>query len=194
MLSPTPSSPAHERRFSGKRPRRPLRLDMTALVSVSLLLLIFFVYERTQGALRVVDFHQPPKERGCGIHCGGCGDIHEEKLFTMILGRDKVYSYWRVSTPVVDSFPYDSLKIKLLAHKYRYRNLCEKGLSLADIKASKCWDPIFVVKPRKDCRYGQFMACLNELSRLRMQKYAIDTEYQADSMIIQGQYAMAGYP
>lgn len=67
------------------------RVDLTAMVSVSFLLIIFFMLVGELSKPKIMDLSMPDT---CGIHCGPiiCGD--ENRVLTVLLGsNDKIVTY-----------------------------------------------------------------------------------------------------
>lgn len=178
----------HGKKGGPKTKKKSTRIDMTAMVDVAFLLLTFFVLTATMTNSAVMDLTMPPKAEDIPEDQKSV-DIEETKILTIILDEnDMVRTYWKVTDPVVDSTDYAGLRDKLLAHLNRQQNRCPKGTSAADIKASRCWDPIFVVKPKKKSRYKNVIDCLDELAIIGATKYAITDFKEQDSLILAGKF------
>jgi biopolymer transport protein ExbD len=178
----------HGKKGGPKTKKKSTRIDMTAMVDVAFLLLTFFVLTATMTNSAVMDLTMPPKvdpKEKVDV----TADVEEKKILTIILDeKDVVRMYWKVTDPEVDSTDFAGLRDKLLVHLNRQQNRCPKGTSLADMKASRCWDPIFVVKPKKKSRYKNLIDCLDELAIIGATKYAITDFKEQDSLILAGKY------
>lgn len=179
----------HGKKGGPKTKKKSTRIDMTAMVDVAFLLLTFFVLTATMSNSAVMDLTMPPKVTDETPEDQTKADVEETKILTIILDEnDMVRTYWKVTDPVVDSTDYAGLHDKLAAHINRKANRCPKGTKAEDIKASQCWDPIFVIKPRKKSRYKNLIDVLDELAVVGATKYAITDFGETDSLILAGTY------
>jgi len=171
-----------------KTKKKSTRIDMTAMVDVAFLLLTFFVLTATMSNSAVMDLTMPPKKEDLKPE-DLKADVEETKILTIILDEnDMVRTYWKVTDPVVDSTDFKGLREKLAAHVNRKPNRCPKGTKQEEMKASGCWDPIFVIKPRKKSRYKNLIDCLDELAIVGATKYAITDFKENDSLILAGKF------
>ena len=169
-----------------KTKKKSTRIDMTAMVDVAFLLLTFFVLTATMTNSAVMELTMPPKIDDPEQKEDLKKKIDEEKILTVILDdNDQVKWYWGVTDPEVDSFTYATQQTRdlLLNHINRYSPLCKEVNN-----AEGCWDPIFVVKPKKQASYENLVDLLDELAITQAPKYAIDEFTETDSLILIGEY------
>lgn len=176
-------------RRSGIHKVQLLRADVVPLLTLAFLLLFFFVYERTNGPLRQLELWMPPKPGYRG--CGGFYSIDENKIYTIILDKDKIYTYGFYPDLKADTVAYENLPAVVAGHLNRHPNRCAKGAKLEEIKATRCWDPIFIIKPRNTCTYGQFISAMSEMERYQVAKYAIADYTANDEELLQYAHSQA---
>lgn len=172
-MNPVDSDPAGTIRNSGHpiRKKRSVTVDMTAMVDVAFLLLVFFVLLHALAIPKGMLVNKPPVEEELGLISCGKG-FNEEEMLTLILGgNDSVYYFQGNFYPEqLETADYSASGIRqvIAAHLHRYENLCgEVGRRQRD-----CWDPIFVVKPSRFSRYQNLVDILDELRISGARKYS----------------------
>lgn len=179
----------HGKKGGPKTKKKSTRIDMTAMVDVAFLLLTFFVLTATMSNQGIMELTVPPKADDDVPEEEKFEKIREEKIMTLILDENDKVKYYigRAFSDEVDSTNYSKQGIRkvLLDHLNRYPNRCETGKGARVVKG--CWDPIFVIKPRKESRYKNLVDLLDELAITEATKYAIDEFREQDSLLLAGE-------
>jgi len=172
-MYPIDSDPTGKTRHSGHpaRKKRPVTVDMTAMVDVAFLLLVFFVLLHALAIPKGMLVNKPPMEEERGfITCGN--GIDEKAMLTLILGgNDRVYYFHGNFYPeLLETVDFGEAGIRrvIAEHLHRYANLCGEG----GRQPQECWDPIFVVKPSRFSRYQNLVDVLDELRISGARKYS----------------------
>ena len=160
----------------GRRKSKSTRIDMTAMVDVAFLLLTFFVLTATLQQTNVMELVVPPPCQGedCNVK------VKEDKVLTLILEKDELRYYFGSEIANLKTTDYSSVKVRevLTSHLNRHQNRCDTEVG------KNCWDPIFVVKPKNDCKYKQLVNLLDELAIVEAKKFAISNFTQSDSLML----------
>ncbi|MFN8397872.1 MAG: biopolymer transporter ExbD [Bacteroidia bacterium] len=166
-----------------KQKKKSTRIDMTAMVDVAFLLLTFFILTTTLATPQALELIKPPKLDNPEDQL----EVAESKVMTIILGeKDKVYYYLGVTEPKVltTDFSAEGVRKEIVNHLNRFPNRCPKGATADDIKKSRCWDPIIVLKPNKSCRYKNMVDILDEMRINKVLKYALAEVTPQDSILL----------
>lgn len=181
------------RKGSGpKTKKKSTRIDMTAMVDVAFLLLTFFVLTATMSNSAVMELTMPPKveeEQKDDLY----KDILEDKIMTIVLEADDKISYYvGITNPEVLEANFgdegeESIRNVIQKHLDGdgSQPRCETGTGARIVK--NCWDPIFVVKPRKVAKYRNLVDLLDEFAITDAPKYAIDEFTEKDSLLLIGE-------
>lgn len=148
-----------------------LRVDLTAMVSVSFLLIIFFMVVGELSKPKVLDL-------SAGNDCCDCPVPHygENRTFTIILGpNDKLIYYAGILAipkiePQTTQYGKEGIREKLATYnnaalKYA-KQLGKSGRSIS-----------VIIKPTKKSNYGNLIAILNELEIANIDSYAVVPEF-----------------
>ena len=159
-----------------KTKRKSTKIDMTAMVDVAFLLLTFFVLTATMSDAYVMEVVKPPKCEGpdCGL------PIDEEKILTLILEDNDEVSYYHgndLEGLETTDFSDSGIRKAILTHLRRHPELCSKTEN-----KDGCWDPIFVIKPKKESKYSNLVDILDEMAITDAKKYAIGEYTNLDSL------------
>ena len=150
------------------------KVDLTAMVSVSFLLIIFFMVVGELSKPKAMDFALPDKDRGCGGEPTGCyiGD----RFYTILLGdNDKVVTYRGIS-------PNSSKEKK---EKNYNKNGFRNELNLFNKKTLEYYasigksnrGAIVFIKPSSKSNYGNLVAALEEMRIAKIDAYAIVDDF-----------------
>jgi biopolymer transport protein ExbD len=152
------------------------RVDLTAMVSVSFLLIIFFMVTIELGKPRAVDLSLPDNNWTCGrwYHCGG-----ENRSVTILLGENnKIITYTgMLEIPLVPPKEMDygknGIRQELLV---RNKSMLEYSAQLG--KPGR--GITVIIKPSKKCNYKNLIDILDEMSIAKIETYAIVNEFTPD--------------
>ncbi len=174
-----------------KTKKKSTKIDMTAMVDVAFLLLTFFVLTATMTNKSMMELTMPPKADDEIEEEDIREDILEDKIMTLIVDEnDKVGYYVGITNPEWQqtNFSTNGLRKVLREHLEAPPGMvrCETGKGAKVIKG--CWDPIFVIKPRKTSKYRNLVDLLDELAIVEAPKFAIDKFAEIDSLIMIGEY------
>ncbi|WP_136666540.1 biopolymer transporter ExbD [Flavobacterium sp. H122] len=141
------------------------RVDLTAMVSVSFLLIVFFMLSSFLSRSNAMDFGMPDKRHiDCGTepYCLG-----EDRLYTVLVGINKIVCYEGNRLDFSNetrSFKFnDNLLIKEMISKNQFlKNFYgdKKGL-------------IVIIKPSKESNYGNLVDVLDEMAIVKVPTYAV---------------------
>lgn len=172
-----------------KTKKKSTRIDMTAMVDVAFLLLTFFVLTATMASSSVMELTMPPKVDDPEDLEDLYKKIVEDKIMTLVLDENDIVKYYvGITEPEIleTNFSDEGLRKVLLSHIY-YGKTIGAPLCKEVNNAPGCWDPIFVIKPRKQSRYKNLVDLLDELAITQAPKYAIDKFTPDDSLRLIGE-------
>ena len=149
------------------------RVDLTAMVSVSFLLIIFFMVAGELSKVKMMDFGSP--ERSCGPE-PGCNNPDQNRILTIILDdNDKMITYLGlldspVQVPKEVKYGKEGIRKELLTidkkvHEY------SAGIGSPEIGVT------VVIKPSKKSNYGNLVDILDEMKITGINSYAIVDYY-----------------
>jgi biopolymer transport protein ExbD len=150
------------------------KIDLAAMVSVSFLLIIFFMVTRELSMPKAMELGLPERcgEGGC---YGGCGTDFNRKVTLLLDDNDKVIMYWGLL-----EVPNEPIK------KLNYgKNGIRKELSRISEKVNKisgCRDKgaIVLIKPSKKSNYGNLVDILDEMKIVKIPTYVIINDFTPD--------------
>jgi biopolymer transport protein ExbD len=163
--------------------KKSTRIDMTAMVDVAFLLLTFFILTTTLATPQALELIKPPKLDDPDLEL----KVDEKKVMTIIMGADdKVYYYMGITDPKVETtdFSAEGIRAQIQKHLNARPDRCPKGATVEEIKASKCWDPIIVLKPNITSRYKNMVDILDEMRINGVLKYALSEVSPQDSVLM----------
>ena len=150
------------------------RVDLTAMVSVSFLLIIFFMVTIELSKPKAVDLSLPDYDaHTCGLR-GGCGG--ENRSVTILLGENnKLVSYTGLlQVPIAP--PKETIYGKNGIRKELYaRNKAVLEYSAALDKPGR--GITVIIKPSKKCNYKNLVDILDEMAIANIGTYAIINEF-----------------
>jgi biopolymer transport protein ExbD len=186
------SGGGHGKKGGPKGKKKSTKVDMTAMVDVAFLLLTFFVLTATMSNNALISLTLPPKIDDPDKQDDLRKKMREDKIMTVVLGEDDKITYFvgaanEETELETSNYSANGLREVLLDHL----NLGpQKGIPMcsevndAGINEGRCWDPIFVVKPREKSRYKNLVDILDEFAITEANKYAIDEFTSADSVFL----------
>ncbi|BDU26535.1 biopolymer transporter ExbD [Flavobacterium sp. GSB-24] len=147
------------------------RVDLTAMVSVSFLLIIFFMLVGELSKPKGLDLAK-------GNDCCDCPvpDLVENRTFTIILGPDNKLIFYAglLETPIIEpqltNYGKDGIRKKITTYNNSALKYSEqigkpgRGISV-------------IIKPTKKSNYGNLIDILEELEIANINSYAIVPEF-----------------
>ncbi len=148
------------------------RVDLTAMVSVSFLLIIFFMVTIELSKPKMMWLSLPDKDPDwTGTHCYG-----ENRSLTILLGaNDKVVSYMGIlEMPIVSpkeiSYGKDGIRQEL---QLRNKSMLEYSSNLGRPGRGIT----VIIKPSKKCNFKNLVDILDEMAITRISTYAIVDDF-----------------
>lgn len=152
------------------------KIDLTAMVSVSFLLIIFFMVTVQLSRPQGMDLGLPDNTN---VSCGGCcGKPDFRRTITLLLDDDnKVMSYWGLlefpnAKPKKLDYGKDGIRKELTrisAQIYQLTGDYDRG-------------PIVLIKPSKKSNYGNLVDILDEMAIAKIPTYAIINNYTPEEV------------
>ena len=171
-----------KRALTQKSRKLPVRFDLTAMVSISFLLIIFFMLSSYMSRPQAMDLGMPDRPTCCGYWGGGCGG--DDRSMTLLLGKNnEIISYYGLVTipyeePKKLNYDVNSLRKELFNKSKlvleRYNNDPKKGL-------------IVIIKPSKESNYKNVVDVLDEMAIVGVKTYAI-VDITPEEMSMLSQY------
>lgn len=149
------------------------RADLTAMVSVSFLLIAFYMINVELNKPKIMDLGMPDDNGGCGgTSCGP----RSNRIMTLLLDdNNKIISYLGLlEAPDVapHNFAYGSNGIR---HELMRKNEIIKKANLENGLPDR--GLIVLIKPSKECNYGNLVDILDEMSISGINTYAIVNDF-----------------
>ncbi|MGC4039729.1 MAG: biopolymer transporter ExbD [Flavobacterium sp.] len=159
------------------------RVDLAAMISVSFLLIIFFMVTKELARPQAMDLGLPDKyyDDGTVISCGGHPNFN--RIITLLLDDDnKVISYSGlleipIEKPKKSNFGKNGIRKELVAMNSRIKKY------LADRNYGRDNDgAVVIIKPSKNSNFGNLVDILDEMSINNISTYTIVNDFSADEM------------
>lgn len=149
------------------------RVDLVAMVSVSFLLIVFFMV--TKELARPQSMHLGSRETGCGPEPAGC--YRSDRVITLLLdGNNKIISYsgilqYPYQKPKRLNYGKEGIRRELIIKNRTYKQLSggDKGI-------------IVMIKPSKKSNYGNLIDILDEMKINNISSYAIVNEFTPEEL------------
>lgn len=160
-------NPFGKRSITPKSRKLPIRLDLTAMVSISFLLIIFFMLSSYLSRPQAIDFERSSDNHTCGgpvpIYCG------DNRELTLLLGKDNkiIYYYGLFNNPIEGPIQIGSISIL----RKKLVELRSKIHSIHNNDPKK--DLIVLIKPSKLSSYGNLVDILDEMKIAGISTYTI---------------------
>jgi len=145
------------------------RVDLTAMVSVSFLLIIFFMVTIELSKPRGIDLGLPSND----VDCGPIGCIDANRIYTILLDDDnKIITYQGLL-----SYPRQNPKeIKYGKNGIR-KELFNSKKKIQEYTGDYRKGTIVIIKPSKKCNFKNLVDILDEMAIARIDTYAIVDYY-----------------
>ncbi|WP_262892354.1 ExbD/TolR family protein [Flavobacterium limi] len=151
--------------------KRNTRVDLTAMVSISFLLIIFFMVAGELRKPKMMDLGLPDKCYGEGRHDIICC-INYHRVTTILLGdNDKIITYSGLL-----EFPDDVPKKIKYGQEIR-KDLLDKNQQVQEYTGDYRKGIIVIIKPSKKSNYGNLIDILDEMNITGINSYAIVDYY-----------------
>ncbi|MBF4487057.1 MULTISPECIES: biopolymer transporter ExbD [unclassified Flavobacterium] len=153
------------------------RVDLTAMVSVSFLLIIFFMVTIELAKPKVLEYGMS----GCD-DCGeyfGCRHIDENRILTILLDEnDEIVTYsglinFPIETPKKVNYSKNGIRKELIS---KSKIVLEYSKNLGKPKNGL----IVIIKPSQKSNYGNLVNILNEMKILNIHNYSILNEFTSE--------------
>ncbi|UTN03082.1 biopolymer transporter ExbD [Flavobacterium bizetiae] len=153
------------------------RVDLTAMVSVSFLLIIFFMVTIELAKPKVLEYGMS----GCD-DCGeyfGCRHIDENRILTILLDdNDEMIIYsglidYPTETPKKINYSKNGIRKELIQ---KSKIVLEYSKNIGKPKNGI----IVIIKPSQKSNYGNLVNILDEMKILNIQNYSILNEFTAE--------------
>ncbi len=148
------------------------RVDLTAMVSVSFLLIIFFMLVGELSKPKVLNLSLPDND--CDDCLSGCVDV--TRIYTIILDKnDKIITYSGLlqsplGSPKKIEFGKKGIRQELFNRK---KMILEYSTAMGKPKNG----PIVIIKPSKKSNYGNLVDILDEMAIAKIGTYAIVNDF-----------------
>ncbi|MCC9065289.1 ExbD/TolR family protein [Flavobacterium piscisymbiosum] len=150
------------------------RVDLTAMVSVSFLLIIFFMVTIELSKPKVLEYGTPDCD-DCGERYG-CNMPDENRSMTILLdGNNKMITYcgllsYPIDAPKEVKYGENGIRQKLLERSKKvYEYSAERGKRGRGITV--------IIKPSKKSNYGNLVEILDEMKITGIKSYAVVDYY-----------------
>ena len=153
------------------------RVDLTAMVSVSFLLIIFFMVVGELSKPKAQELALPDQDRGCGLHVNVC--YGAERFYTVLLGEnDKIITYGGilespVKTPKETNYTKSGFRYEL---GFYNRKILEYSASMGRPNRGA----IVFIKPSEKSNYGNLVTILDEMKIAGITSYVIVDDYRPE--------------
>lgn len=149
------------------------KIDLSAMVSVSFLLIIFFMVAKELAKPQVMEFGQ--SDSGCRGPEPGCRLMDHRRQVTLLLDdHNKIISYRGIieapdEAPKLLGYGKESIRKELLHYTTAVGKepFHERGV-------------IVLIKPSKHCTYGNLVDILDEMNILNIGTYAVVNDFSPE--------------
>ncbi|MFD1604980.1 ExbD/TolR family protein [Flavobacterium artemisiae] len=145
------------------------RIDLTAMVSVSFLLIIFFMVVGELSKPKIMDLSLPDYDGSTCGRFGGCGAGTEHRLITVLLDKnDKIIMYngfldYPLQAPKEIEYGKNGIRKELQSQKRR----------IFDFYGDASRGPIVMIKPSKKSNFKNLVDILDEMAISRIDTYVV---------------------
>ncbi len=147
------------------------RVDLTAMVSVSFLLIVFFMVTIDLAKPKMIEYYS-----GEGGGCGPepiCNNPDDTRIYTVLLGdNDKLVTYHGLL-----SNPIENPKTLLYGVNGIRQELQNKNKLIREYTGDSAAGAIVIIKPSKKCNYKNLVDILDEMAIAKIDTYAIVNEF-----------------
>jgi biopolymer transport protein ExbD len=146
------------------------RVDLTAMVSVSFLLIVFFMVTIDLAKPNEIQLDLPYHDEST---CGKISCISEYRIITILLDdNNELVSYHGLL-----SYPTEKPKTLSYDKNGIRKELQNKKHLIQEIYGDPSREPIVIIKPSKKCNYKNLVDILDEMAIAKIDTYAIINEF-----------------
>ncbi|WP_158729741.1 MULTISPECIES: biopolymer transporter ExbD [unclassified Flavobacterium] len=146
------------------------RVDLTAMVSVSFLLIVFFMVTINLAKPNEIRLDLPYHDEST---CGKISCISEYRIITMLLDdNDKLISYHGLL-----SYPTEKPKTLSYGENGIRQELHNKKKSIQEFYGDTSRGPVVIIKPSSKCNYKNLIDILDEMAIANIDTYSIINEF-----------------
>ncbi|HNP32908.1 MAG TPA: biopolymer transporter ExbD [Flavobacterium sp.] len=149
------------------------RIDLAAMVSVSFLLIGFYMVTKELSRPHMMDLGLPER---CGEYdcCGGCGVDFRRTITLLLDDNNKIIGYRGL-------LEYPENKPTLLNYGNDIRkSLLKMSSKIQEQTGDRNRGAIVIIKPSKKSNYGNLVDILDEMAIIRIPTYAIVNDFTPD--------------
>jgi biopolymer transport protein ExbD len=130
--------------------KRPTKVDMTPLVDLAFLLLMFFILTATFNKNRVLEVGMPDPS-------GGAAPVNADNVLNLVLAEgDRIYWWMGLASPVTSTdYSKEGLRTLLLRKNGENPRL------------------VVLIKPKRESRFQNMVDVLDEMNITRTRRFAI---------------------
>jgi biopolymer transport protein ExbD len=153
------------------------RIDLAAMVSVSFLLIIFFMVNTELARSQAMDLGLPDYNSEDDYY-GGCYLMDHRRQMTLLLDdNDKIIGYRGIlevpdEKPKVFTYGKNGIRTKLMSFSKQ----------IPEMTGSKDKGAIVIIKPSKKSSYGNLVDILDEMAITGISTYVIVNDYTPEEM------------
>jgi biopolymer transport protein ExbD len=151
------------------------RVDLTAMVSVSFLLIIFFMVTIELAKPKGMELDLPDNDPVCGP----IGCIDKNRLYTILLDdNNKIITYsglleYSAETPKEINYSQEGIRKELITKK---ASILEYSTNIGKPRNG----PIVIIKPSQKSNFKNLVDILDEMKIAKIDTYAIVDEYTSE--------------
>ena len=152
-------------------------VDLTAMVSVSFLLIVFFMVNRELSKPRSMNIGLPNYDSNCGPPVIICGQDSRRVITLLLDENNKIVSYkgnldYLVELPKIVNYGKKGIR----------KELIDSNRKILAIMGDSKRGSIVIIKPSKKSTYGNLVSILDEINIANIDTYAIVNDYTPDEM------------
>ena len=154
-------------------------VDFSALVSLSFLLIMFFMLTSAMQRPQTMDLSLPDSCDDCGWN-GGCWRADERMITLLLDSNDNIVYYlgminFPYTPPTSVNFGQNGIRKTLL-------NLKSKLAEYAQERGRSQDDMIVIIKPSKKSNYKNLVDILDEMAIVGVKNYSIVNDFSAEEI------------
>ncbi|MES2811172.1 MAG: biopolymer transporter ExbD [Bacteroidota bacterium] len=144
------------------------RVDLTAMVSVSFLLIVFFMLTSFLSRSNAMQLGMPERETRCGGFIS-CGDTSYDRTITILIGKGNhivsYMGYFDLPLEGPNSLTFDKNSLR--------KELMQKSKDVLQNTGDPKKGLIVIIKPSAASNYGDLVNVLDEMAIIRVPTYAV---------------------